>query len=203
MTTFNKVQLATFFQQGDVPTGTDYNNLIQSQVNIAETALQSMAGPLATTEIATPLVSATAINITGTFNIAGKVSANGLNVTTDVSAVQGSVYASAVRSTTGYFGGTIPIVSALGTTRATAAPITAYITRGQGVTDGSATGFILPVPAVSWLQYLIYENAASANLYPAGADYQINALVSGTPFVMAGNTTYTIIHKTTSAYAVR
>lgn len=64
MTTYNKSTLATFFQTNDVPTGSDYANLIDSQVNIAETASQSMAGPLTTTELIAPRVSATNLSAT-------------------------------------------------------------------------------------------------------------------------------------------
>lgn len=57
MTNFNKASLKAFFEQGDVPTGTNYADMIDSQVNLVETALQSMAGPLACTELITPRVS--------------------------------------------------------------------------------------------------------------------------------------------------
>lgn len=70
MTTYNKSTLATFFQTNDVPTGQDYANLIDSQVNLVETSIQSMAGPLACTELITPRVSATNVAFGGvTFNI--------------------------------------------------------------------------------------------------------------------------------------
>lgn len=59
MTTFNKSTLQNLWINGFVPQGSDYTNLIQSQVNIAETALQAMAGALSVTELNTPLVSAT------------------------------------------------------------------------------------------------------------------------------------------------
>lgn len=61
MTTYNKATLKTFFETGDVPTGTDYANFIDSYVNLVETAEQAMAGPLNTTELITPNVSATNI----------------------------------------------------------------------------------------------------------------------------------------------
>lgn len=65
MTTYNKASLKTYFETNDVPAGSDYANLIDSQVNLVETAVQSMAGPLSTTELITPQVSATSINVTG------------------------------------------------------------------------------------------------------------------------------------------
>ncbi len=208
MTNYNKSTLATFFAQGDVPQGTDYANLINSQVNLVETTIQAMAGPLSTTELDTPLVSATNVNITtllsaAALNVAGAVSAASVNVTGDLRATAGSVYVSALRPSTGIIATSIPIVSATGTARATAAPVTSYITRGQGVTDGQATGFQLPAPTVGWEQKFIYEGAVSANLWPIGTDYQINAITSGNPFPLVANTMYYVIHKTTSAYAVK
>lgn len=84
MTTYNKTTLKTFFQNGDVPTGTDYANFIDSYVNIVETAEQDMAGPLGTTELITPRVSATNVNVTGILSAStlsfGTVSANNINI---------------------------------------------------------------------------------------------------------------------------
>jgi hypothetical protein len=34
MTTYNKATLKTFFAQGDIPSGTDYANFIDSYVNV-------------------------------------------------------------------------------------------------------------------------------------------------------------------------
>lgn len=325
MTTYNKTQLKTFFEQGDVPQGTDYANLIDSQVNIAETGTQSMAGSLTTTKLITPLVSAVQIDVTtltatsaninggnisipggsviasaGTFssgvqalvsgtasygfqasfgtntngtpnafdviaaNIAGASTITGFNfrsisiapsasVTTinaiNITGPSFGVGASAgtVRginiSNLGINGGvtnatgvavafqagagttnqcincasgtfvvdglgallTAPaITSAAGIAIGTAAPLSYNnIVRGQGVTDGSATGFGLLANKRGLFQYFIYEGAVSANLWPAGSDYQINSLASGTPFALAANTQYTIIYKTASAYSVK
>lgn len=70
MTTFNKATLKTFFETNDVPFGGDYANLIDSQVNIAETAPQSMAGLLQTPELVASRVSAGNANFTGTVSAA-------------------------------------------------------------------------------------------------------------------------------------
>lgn len=63
MTTFNKSSLKLLFEQGDIPTGQNYSDFIDSYVNIVETTVQSMAGPLNTTELITPRVSANTINL--------------------------------------------------------------------------------------------------------------------------------------------
>lgn len=83
MTTYNKQTLKTFFEQGDKPQGSDYANLIDSQVNIVETFVQSMGGALATTELITPRVSAANANFTGTVSasqFAGTVNFQAINV---------------------------------------------------------------------------------------------------------------------------
>lgn len=65
MTTYNKTTLKTFFETGDIPDGNDYANLIDSQVNIVETSVQEMGGPLYTPELITNRVSAANLNIGG------------------------------------------------------------------------------------------------------------------------------------------
>ncbi len=217
MTTYNKATLKTFFETNDVPTGTDYANLIDSQVNIVETAVQSMAGPLAPTELITARVSATNVNITGTLTVAGVfsaanfiadkvttsavvanvVSATVVNVAT-VSA--DAVYASAMRSVNGFFG-SVGIVSAAGTTQGAATVLPNVINRGAGINDGTATGFAIPANRIGLTQVIV-NGAASANLWPptGGA---INALGANTVFPMAANIPYAIYHITASAYAVK
>ena len=81
MTTYNKTTLKTFFEQGDIPTGTNYADLIDSNVNLVETAIQTMAGPLSTTELITPRVSASNA-VFGGANFAINVT-DGLNVSAD------------------------------------------------------------------------------------------------------------------------
>lgn len=119
MTTYNKTTLKTFFETNDVPGGQDYANLIDSQVNIVETAQQSMAGPLSTTELITPRVSAGNMSLSGTFSaqaisgttgsFSSKVSAASLNVAGAVSA--GSLATGAITGTTLSLSGTASAAS--------------------------------------------------------------------------------------------
>lgn len=200
MTAYNKQTLATFFQTNDIPLGSDYQNLIDSQINLAETSSQSMAGPLVTTELICPRVSATNANIV-TLLSAGTINAISLNVSTDVSATTGAIYASAMHLSAELYRSVI-IVSAFGTTQATATQLTATINRGQGVADGSTTGFSLQANRSGYVQYIINETAASANLWPPTGG-TINALAANAAFGLTANTMYTILHKTASAYAVK
>jgi len=132
MTTRNESALALLFQQGDVPSGTDYANLIDSQVNVAETSAQTMQGPLITSELIAPQVSATNGTFTGTMRIGGTTSAadiyaDALRVSAlSISTISAKVaYASAGRFVNGvYIGGEV-IISAVGTAQTTASILTA------------------------------------------------------------------------------
>lgn len=227
MTNYNKQTLGTYFQTNDVPSGTDFQNLIDSNVNLVETSVQAMAGPLSTTELIATRISAGNVIVTGSFSAAvingtslgvtGDVSANSIlasgasftanisaatiNLTGDVSAATGTVYASAMRSTNGIFAG-VGIVSAAGTTQGTAAALSFVINRGQGVTDTSTTGFAIPANKTGLVQYLTVESNVSANLWPPTGG-TINNTAANTVFALAGRTTYTIIHLAASAYGVK
>jgi|SRR6185369_14455410 len=205
MTTYNKSSLQTFFETNDVPTGTDYANLIDSCVNVAETSAQAMAGPLSVTEIITPRISAANINATvnltaATATITGTVSAAAINVTGDVSAATGTVYASAMRSTNGFIGSS-NIVSAAGTAQATAAPLLYIVNRGKGIVDGSTTGFTPMTGRPGLVQYLFNEGV-SANLWPPTGG-TINGLAVNAAFSVAASAMVTIVHLTASAYGVK
>lgn len=209
MTTYNKNTLKTFFQTGDVPTGQNFSDFIDSYVNIVETGVQVMAGALSTTEIVAARVSAGTANLTGTLSIGGITSAVNLysdniissahttgilTVTGDVSANNGTIYASANRWSNG-------IVSAAGTAQATGALLIYTINNGKGVVDGQTTGFRLPSNQPGRIQYII-NDAVSANLWPPIGG-QINALSSNAAFAMVASTPYTIIHTLASGYAVK
>lgn len=212
MTIYNKATLKTYFETGDVPDGGDYANFIDSCVNLAETAIQSMSGSLSPTELITPRVSATNVNVTGIMSavslISTLISADTLNATTIVNTnittttvSSDVVYASAARLTGGSFY-SIGIVSAAGTTQGAATVFTSPITRGQGSVDGSTTGFAIPANRTGMIQYFIHEGAVSANLWPPTGG-TINGLGANAAFALVANTPYIIIHKTASAYAVK
>lgn len=209
MTTYNKSTLAAFFQTGDVPDGTDYANLIDSQINIVESSAQSMAGPLVTTELITPRVSALNINITGILSaatlstsnltldnlvVSGNVSAGTMNIAGNTSAQNMWVL--------GDFTRPVVTIAASGTTLGTANILTGQIHRLTSVTDSTATGVGLQANKTGLVQYLFNETTTSANLWPC-AGGQINVLASGAAFALAGSTLYTIIHTKASGYAVK
>lgn len=200
MTTYNRATLKTFFETGDVPTGTNYADLIDSCLNIVDTGTQSIAGTLNPTELVTARVSAGNGKFTSGVEIQGNLSAARLFVSTSVHTsaldMRGGriTNVSAVYHVTG-------IISALGTTQATAAPLTFEINRGAGVADGVTTGFLLLANQTGRVQYL-FNSTASANLYPCTGG-QINALSSNAAFGLTANTLYTIVHTLASGYAVK
>lgn len=226
MTTYNKTTLKTFFETGDVPQGSDYANFIDSYVNIVETAEQAMAGPLYTTELVSPRVSAAALNVTGV------LSANNLalnNISASAASFSGTVSAATVNATT--VNGTtikgttvsastvvaatvsaakikqaITIISAAGSTQATGGAVssTIGICRLQGTADGQTTGYLLPTPTgnLGFEQVLIHEGTVSGNLWP-NVGCKINALSTNGAFALAASTTYLVVYSNVSGYAVK
>lgn len=152
MTTYNKTTLKTFFEQGDTPTGTDYANLIDSCVNMVETAVQNMAGPLSVTELIAPLVSAgtitgniaaTTLDLSGAATIGGFLQVNdGADFTGQVN-VDNSLYVSNILNALAVSAPTISTttlnVSATGTINATGIMATVSAIR-QAVGIVSAAG---------------------------------------------------------------
>lgn len=119
MTTYNRTTLKTFFETGDVPEGSDYANLIDSCLNLVDTAEQAMAGPLYTTQLNTPSVSALNGNFSGIVStvglrVTGNVSSNstwdigGLNVSGDITGSNLSI-TNTISANTGSFNGDVSV----------------------------------------------------------------------------------------------
>lgn len=177
----------------------NFGNMAAGSITL--TGNLSAAAIYAATGSFTGAVSANSIQASAA-NFDGKVSAASLTVNADVSAATGTVYASAMRSTNGVFTSNIGIVSAAGTTQGAAAILSNVINRGQGVTDGSTTGFAIPANKTGWIQYLLLETNTSANLWPPTGG-TINGKAANTVFALAGQTSYVIFHIAASAYGVK
>lgn len=229
MTALSRASLKSFFETGDVPAGSDYANLIDSCLNIVDTATQNINSAINPVELITPRVSATNANFTGTvsaqnvnvngtlvvqgnFNAANQ-SVNNLTVTQTVSAdktYSNTIVTSAltvnaasinIATYTGFVKYGTGIVSAAGTTQGTAASLTNIINRGKGIADGATTGFTPPANNTGLVQYLFNEGA-SANLWPPLGG-TINGLAANAAFPLAASAMVTIIHLTASAMAAK
>lgn len=229
MTTYNRASLKAFFETGDVPQGSDYANLIDSCLNIVDTATQNINSAINPVELITPRVSATNatfsgtvsaqnVNVNGTLIVQGNFNAanqsvNNLTITGTVSSDKGylnsivtsalSVNAASVNTMTytGFVKYGAGIVSAAGTTQGAAAVLTNIINRGKGVADGTTTGFTPPANNTGLVQYLFNEGA-SANLWPPVGG-TINGLAANAAFPLVASAMVTIIHLTASAMAAK
>lgn len=202
MTIQNKNTLAAEFQTGDIPDGTNYSNMIESSVNLAETVEQAMAGPLNTTELITSRVSAGNANVTGTLSVGSfaLTTLSAASVFADNITVTGTVSASAM--TTNTLKGGVTTIACSGTTLATANGLGFNVTTRITSVSAGDTGVRLGANATGLIQYLYNETATSANLWPCTGG-QINVLGSGAAFALAGSTLYTIVHTKASGYAVK
>lgn len=200
MTTYNKQTLKTFFETGDVPTGPNFADLIDSCVNVVETGQQSIAGSLNPTELVTARVSAGFVKATQGAEFQGSVSAARIFCSTSVHTSALDMKGGKITNVSAMYQVT-GIISALGSTQAAAAPVIYQINNGAGVSDGQTTGFLLLANQTGRVQYLI-NGVASANLWPCVGG-QINTLSSNAAFPMAASTPYIIIHTRASGYAVK
>lgn len=159
MTTYNKQTLQTFFQTSDVPNGSDYANLIDSQVNIVETSVQNMGGPLSTPQLIASQVSAGNGVFTGTLQVNGQFSAQNANF-------GGNVYVSGAFSANNFNPTNIT------TTNLTAASanITNLISTNISSTSVSAT-------------------TVNTTTVTAGTVYSTNGMIAGVGIVSAAGTT--------------
>lgn len=232
MTTYNKTTLKTFFEQGDIPSGTDYGNLIDSQVNIVETGTQVMGGALSPTELITARVSATNVNVTGTLAVAGIFSAGNTvfnSVTTSAAIVTGALTGNTA-SFSGIVSGTTlnlsgDVSAATGTVYASAVRSTngvlssTGIVSAAGTTQGTAavltnivnrgkgiadgvTTGFTPLNNRTGLIQYLFNEGASANLWPPTGG-TINGLAANAAFPLVASAMVTIVHLTASAMAAK
>jgi hypothetical protein len=208
MTAYSRTQLAAFFQTGDVPTGSDYSNLIDSCLNMVDTSEQQIASKFNAPEVITSRLSAGNAAVVGTLTVGtlsqsnittGIVSAS--TVITDALSVSANTSANNIWIN-GDFYRSVVTIAASGSAIGGANLLTGQISRLTTVTDGTATGVILQANKTGLVQYLYNETATSANLYPCVGG-QINVLASSAPFALAGSTLYTIVHTKASGYAVK
>lgn len=233
MTTYNKQTLGTFFQDNDVPVGQDFQNLIDSQVNIVETSVQSMGGALSTTELITARVSATNVNVTSVLS-AASLSINSISTQsgtfgTDIT-VSGRT-TSGVLTVTGIASAaslnvTGDVSAATGTVYASAMRSTNGIFAGVGIVSAAGTtqGAATILTNVINRGQGVADGATTGFAIPANktglvqyllvetnvsanlwppSGGTINGKAANTVFALAGQTAYTIFHVGASAYGVK
>lgn len=218
MSALDRVTLKAAFQNGDQPQGSDYENFIDSFVNLAETTAQTMNGPL----ILAGGLSAASIN-TGAITATGVVSAPSIwaavgDITT-ISAqtvtfsslvvpASGVAVNGNVTFTGGYLAGTVDVsVACIATVQASARLLVAAVNIIKSSTTAANDSVRLPglYAGVSFL--VVNDTTQSAKVFPPTGG-QINALGSNTALDLGPNTgtiCRAIIHCITStqAYAIR
>lgn len=228
----NKASLQALFETGDIPLGADYSNFIDSCVNLAETSAQNMQGSLITTELITPRVSATNVNVTGILSaqslvinnvtvsaatIAGSLSV-GATITASAASINGIVSAASLNVTG-------DVSAATGTVYASAVRSTngfigsSGTVSAAGTTQGTAASltFVVnrgrgiadgattgftPLANKPGLTQYLFNEGVSANLWPPTGG-TINGLAANAAFALAASAMVTIVHMTASAYAVK
>lgn len=196
MTARTRASLQSSFENGDVPQGSDYADLIDSCVNLLDTSLQTLAGALYATEVITPKVSAANINITGNVSAANGYFSGSLNGATAsfsglVSAananISGTVSANSVNTTTvsaaDIYGTTATINGLItGQTANITQRLTQYgvVVSAAGTTQGTAAN--LPAQ-INYIQGISDGTATGISIpggYPGMVMYVINeTAVSG------------------------
>jgi hypothetical protein len=176
MTLRTKTYLISRFQDGDVPAGQDFSDLIQSCITTSETSAQSL---------------------TGSLGVAGTVTAASVSAPTLGAA--NATLASAGVSRLGVSSRiqlSIAIVSGIGTAQNSAAPLA---TPSNRIFTASANrAFILPGGYPGAMQIIRNVSNVSAYIYPPSGG-SINGLANNTRYELPGSARMLIMHET-SAY---
>lgn len=233
MTTYNKATLKTFFETGDVPTGNDYANFIDSYVNIVDTASQTMASPLVVPEIITPRVSAANANYTGTVSgvdlyLSQSLFARNANLTGNFVASAATfsgpaTFSSTLSAASLNVAADVSAVSGSVYCSAVRASMGVYLGASIVSAAGTAQGTAAVLPSIINRGKGVVDGVTTGFAIPANrtglVQYiindtvsanlypptggQINVLATNAPFPMTANILYTILHIAASAYSVR
>lgn len=172
MTAQNRTQLKALFETGDTLLESSFINLIDSFLDIAETSTQTIAGPIVFSSVVTfnnPVTANSTLTMGGTINL---VNTNN-NITGNIF-LNGQYYSNSINSS----------VAATGTTRGSAAPITAALTFLTTVSAGTNDGIKVGTGTnTNWTrQDIINLTSATAKVYSFD-NIQINSGIDGTTVV--------------------
>lgn len=174
----NKAVLVQLFETGDVPTGANFADLINSSVNLFETNPQTMLGALNPTELVTSRVSA------GNGVFTGDLLVNGTITQTNISCAllsANAVYADAIYTGTSFFN----IVSAntlcIGSSASFGLPSNApSVTIDASSGDISTTGTLSVGKAVSFIK-------AGANAFAINGQSNFSDTATFTNIIVTNN----------------
>jgi len=218
MSILDRVTLKSVFENGDQPQGSDYANMIDSALNLAETTTQTMNGPL----ILAGGISAASVN-TGNLTATGIVSAASVwaavvdvttvsaqTVTFSIWGVPGSGASvnGNVTFTAGYLGQTVDTsVACISTVQASARLLTASFNVLKTSVTAANDSVRLPGMFPGATIMVVNDTTQSAKVFPPTGG-QINALGANAALDLGPNSgaiRQAIIHCITStqAYAIR
>lgn len=176
MTAKNRTTLKTQFQTGDTPTGADFDDLIDSTLNLVDTTAQDVNSDLVINGTLTVSALSTS-QITASAATFGYIESQ---QTTYLGVLRQNATSSAV---------------ATGASAATAFNVSAYSTRFTTVA-ASANGAKLPSVAEDnkgFSMFLFNDTNTNLNMYPATGGI-INNLSANAPYVVSASTKVEIYH---------
>ncbi len=176
MTSLNRVDLKAKFESGDAPQGSDYADLIDSFVNLAETTAQTLQGNLA---FSGGLSAASITGGTGSFsgtvsaanvwatNVdATTVSAQTITFSTLAAPVSGLSVTNSLVFTAGYVKETVASVACISTTQAAGYTLAHAINILRTVATGASDAVVVPgfYPGAKFT--VINNTTGSAQIFP-------------------------------------
>lgn len=177
MTSLNRTDLKAKFESGDAPQGSDYADLIDSFVTLAETTTQSLQGPLT---FAGGLSAASIAGGTGTFsgtvsaanvwatNVdATTVSAQTVTMSTISGPVSGVNVSNSINFTAGYLKETVASVACIGSTQANGYTLAHAINILRTVVTGGVSDAVVVPGFYPGAKFTVINNTTgSAQIFP-------------------------------------
>jgi len=218
MSALDRAALKAAFENGDQPQGSDYENFIDSFVNLAETTAQTMNGPLilagglSAASISTGAITATGVvsapSIWAAVGDITAISAQTVTFSSLVVPTSGVVVNGNVTFTGGYLAGTVDVsVACISTVQSSARLLVAAMNIIKSSTTAANDSVRLPGLYAGVAFLVVNDTTQSAKVFPPTGG-QINALGSNAALDLGPNTgtiSRAIIHCITStqAYAIR
>lgn len=200
MTAKARTTLKGEFEDGDVPTGSNYSDVFDSFVNLLDSGTQNISGAVnlnslgASISVSAPTINC--LNLNATTVQATRLNATQLVVTT----VQATRVAGTRHTPSEYVVySSNPSVVALGTTFASAQPLGAVQLYVLTEVTAAESGVVLQEPVVGLIQTIVNAGDVTAQVYPAsGASLDTNAATTARD--VFPNETLTVVHGSSTKY---